>query len=173
MIHAPPFKFGSNKIQIERKRNMKTIKIRKITGYKRWTTVEVIEGSEEHKQIIQSNKTMNYQDYHDRKEFKRQREAEENEVSADQLFDEEGFEFVDKDLTPEEYAVEQIKNNKLWEAVQSLPPHQRDIVILKFYRNLSLRDIGKIKGTHHSNISQSLQLALKNLRNMLDEKEFF
>ena len=152
---------------------MKTIKIRKITGYKKWTTVEVIEGSEEHKQIIHSNKIMHYQNYQDQKEFKRQSEAEENEISSDQLFEEEGFEFVDTDLTPEEYVVEQFKNNKLWEAVQSLPPHQRDIVILNFYRNLSLRDIGKIKGTHHSNISQSLQLALKNLRNMLDEKDFF
>ena len=152
---------------------MKTIKISKITGFKKWTVVEVIEGSKEHKQIIHSNKIMHYQNYQDQKEFKRQSEAEENEISADQLFEEEGFEFVDTDLTPEEYVVEQFKNNKLWEAVQSLPPHQRDIVILNFYRNLSLRDIGKIKGTHHSNISQSLQLALKNLRNMLDEKDFF
>ncbi len=152
---------------------MKTIKISKITGYKKWTTVEVIEGSEEHKQIIQSNKIMNYQNYQDRKEFKRQSEAEENEVSADQLFDEEGFEFVDTDLTPEEYAVEQFKNNKLCEAVQRLPPHQREIVILNFYRNLSLRDIAKIKGTSHSNIAKSLQSALEKLRNLLDEKDFF
>lgn len=152
---------------------MKTIKISKITGYKKWTTVEVTEGSEEHKQIIHSNKIMNYQNYQDRKEFKRQSKAEENEVSADQLFEEEGFEFVDTDLTPEKYALEQFKNNKLWEAVQSLPPHQREIVILKFYRNLSLRDIAKIKGTHHSNISKSLKSALKKLRNMLDKKDFF
>ena len=62
---------------------MKTIKISKITGYKKWTTVEVIEGSEEHTQIIHSNKIMNYQNYQNRKEFKRQSEAEENEVSAD------------------------------------------------------------------------------------------
>ncbi len=152
---------------------MKTIKISKITGYKKWTVVEVIEGSEEHKQIIHSNKIMNYQNYQDRKEFKRQSEAEENEVSADQLFEEEGFEFVDTDLTPEEYALEQFKNNKLWEAVQSLPPHQREIVILKFYRNLSLRNIAKRQGTHHSNISKSLQSALKKLRNVLNEKDFF
>ena len=152
---------------------MKTIKISKITGYKKWTTVEVIEGSEENTQIIHSNKIMNYQNYQDQKEFKRQSEAEENEVSADQLFDEEGFEFVDTDLTPEEYALEQFKNNKLWEAVQSLPPHQREIVILKFYRNLSLRNIAKRQGTHHSNISKSLQSALKKLRNVLNEKDFF
>ena len=153
--------------------NMKTIKISKITGFKKWTVVEVIEGSEEHKQIIHSNKIMHYQNYQDQKEFKRQSEVKETEVSADQLFDEEGFEFVDTDLTPEEYVVEQFKNNKLWEAVQSLPPHQREIVILNFYRNLSLREIAKIKGTHLWNISKSLQSALKKLRNMLDEKDFF
>ena len=152
---------------------MKTIKISKITGFKKWTTVEVIEGSEEHKQIIHSNKVMNSQNYQVQKEFKRQIEAEENEVSADQLFDEEGFEFVDTDLTPEEYVLEQFKNNKLWEAVQRLPPNQREIVILKFYRNLSLRNIAKIKGTSHSSIAKSLQSALEKLRNVLDKKDFF
>lgn len=152
---------------------MKIIKIRKITGYKRWITVDVIEGSDEHKQIIRSNQIMNYQNNQDRKEFKRQSEAEENEVSADQLFDEEGFEFVDTGLTPEKYALEQFKNNKLWKAVQSLPQNQREIVILKFYRNLSLHNIAKIKGTSHSNIAKSLQSALEKLRNMLDEKDFF
>lgn len=152
---------------------MKTIKIRKITGYKRWITVEVIGGSEEHKQIIHSNKIMNYQNNQERKELKKQSEAEENEVSAAQLFDEEGFEFVDTDFTPEEFALEQFKNNKLWEAVQSLPSNQREIVILKFYRNLSIRNIAKIKGTSHSSIAKSLQSALEKLRNVLDKKDFF
>lgn len=152
---------------------MKTIKIRKITGYKRWSIVEVIEGSEEHKQIIHTNKIMNYQNNEERREFEKQRDVKKNEVSADQLFDEEGFELIDDAPIPEEYVLEQFKNNLLWETVQSLPQNQREIVILKFYHNLSIREIARLKGINHSSIAKSLQSALDKLRKVLNEEDFF
>lgn len=172
-IRSPPFKFETKKESNLKGKSMKTIKIRKITGYKKWIIVEVVEGSEEHKQIIRTNKIMNYQNNQERREFEKQRDVKENEVSADQLFDEEGFEFIDEALTPEEYVLEQFKNNLLWEAVQSLPQNQREIVILKFYHNLSIREIARLKGINHSSIAKSLQSALDKLRKVLNEEDFF
>lgn len=74
---------------------MKTIKVNKIVGYKRWVAVEVVEGSEEHKELIRWNRAMNYVNKQDKKEMEVQNAIAENEISAEQMNEETGFEFVD------------------------------------------------------------------------------
>jgi RNA polymerase sigma-70 factor (ECF subfamily) len=54
--------------------------------------------------------------------------------------------------------------------VQSLPPRQREAVILKFQENLSYKEIGEVMNTTVSNVGVLLHTALGTLRERLDHQ---
>ena len=108
---------------------MNKITVNKVIGYKKWIPVEVIEGSDEHQEILRWNRAKNFQYKQDRKEMKRQNEIAENEISYEQKQEETGFDFVDEDEpSPEEWYIQEEIKKALWEAVMELPEHQREIV---------------------------------------------
>ena len=153
---------------------MKTIKVNKIIGYKRWVAVEVVDGSEEHKELIRWNRAMNYVNKQDKKEIEAQNAIAENEISAEQMNDETGFEFVDIDEpSPEEWYVQNEIKNILAEAISALPENQREIILLHFYQGISLREIAKEKGKRLFTIQKSYQSALDKLRENSILKNFF
>ncbi|HTN79725.1 MAG TPA: sigma factor-like helix-turn-helix DNA-binding protein [Acidimicrobiales bacterium] len=51
-----------------------------------------------------------------------------------------------------------------WTFVQALPPVQRAVVVLRFYEDLSLTDIGSILGRPASTVRSDLRRALTTLR---------
>ncbi len=56
---------------------------------------------------------------------------------------------------------------KLSEAVQSLPPGQRAVVVLRHYEGLSLKDIAEARGRALGTIKSTLFQAFRNLRKAL------
>lgn len=60
---------------------MNKITVNKIIGYKKWIAVEVIEGSDEHQEILRWNKAMHIIQWQDKKEMDKQSEIAENEIS--------------------------------------------------------------------------------------------
>lgn len=152
---------------------MNKITVNKVIGYKKWIPVEVIEGSDEHQEILRWNRAKNFQYKQDRKEMKRQNEIAENEISYEQKQEETGFDFVDEDEpSPEEWYIQNEENKVIWEAVQSLPDNQREIVVLFFYRGLSLREISRALGKRLYTVQKSYQSALDKLKIILEEKIF-
>lgn len=153
---------------------MNKITVNKIIGYKKWIPVEVIEDSDEHQELLRWNRAMNYVNKQDRKEMDKQNEIAENEISYEQKQEETGFELVDEDEpSPEEWYIQNEIKKVLWEAVMDLPEHQRDIVILHFYKGCSAREIAKIKGINHSSVCKSIKSAVDKLREALREKNIF
>ena len=153
---------------------MNKITVNKVIGYKKWIPVEVIEGSDEHQEILRWNRAKNFQYKQDRKEMKRQNEIAENEISYEQKQEEAGFDFVDEDEpSPEEWYIQEEIKKALWEAVMELPEHQREIVILHFYKDRSAREIAKIKGINHSSVCKSIKSAVDKLREALRGKNIF
>lgn len=105
---------------------MNKITVNKIIGYKKWIAVEVIEGSDEHQEILRWNKAMHIIQWQDKKEMDKQSEIAENEISYEQKQEETGFELVDEDEpSPEEWYIQNEENRVIWEAVQKLPENQQ------------------------------------------------
>lgn len=144
---------------------MNKITVNKVVGYKKWMPVEVIEGSDEHLEILRWNRAKNFQLKQDRKEMRRQNEIAENEVSYEQRQEETGFEIIDEDEpSPEEWYIRNELKRILDDAISELPENQREIVILHFYHGISLREIAKSKGKRLFTVQKSCQSALDKLR---------
>ena len=152
---------------------MNKITVNKIIGYKKWIPVEVIEGSDEHQEILRWNKAMHIIQWQDKKEMDKQSEIADNEISYEQKQEETGFELVDEDEpSPEEWYIQNEENKVIWEAVQTLPENQRIIVVLFFYRGYSFREIARMLGKRLYTIQKSYQSALDKLKPILEEKIF-
>lgn len=153
---------------------MNKITVNKIIGYKKWIPVEVIEGSDEHQELLRWNRAMNYVNKQDRKEMDKQNEIAENEISYEQKQEETGFELVDEDEpSPEEWYIRNELKRILDDAISELPENQREIVILHFYHGISLREIAKSKGKRLFTVQKSCQSALDKLREKPILKNFF
>ncbi len=152
---------------------MKFIIVNKIIGYKKWIPIEVVEGSDEHEELIRWNKGMHIIQWQDKKEMDKLSEIAENEVSYDQKRDETGFELIDEnEPSPEEWYIQNEENRVIWEAVQELPQNQRIIIILYFYHGYKFREISRMLGKRLYSIQKSYQSALDKLKIILEEKIF-
>jgi RNA polymerase sigma factor (sigma-70 family) len=56
----------------------------------------------------------------------------------------------------------------LWPHVQSLPPRQRAVVVLRYYEDLSEEQIAEVLGCSRGNVKSTAHHALKSLRAALD-----
>ncbi|MGH3383540.1 MAG: RNA polymerase sigma factor [Nocardioidaceae bacterium] len=56
----------------------------------------------------------------------------------------------------------------LWPHVQSLPPRQRAVIVLRFYEDLSEQEIAEALGCSRGNVKSTAHHALKALRAVLD-----
>ena len=153
---------------------MKTIKVNKIVGYKRWIAVEVVEGSEEHKELIRWNRAMNYVNKQDKKEMEVQNAIAENEISAEQMNEETGFEFVDVDEpSPEEWCIKMLRHEELMKAITQLTPRQQEIVHLVFWEGKSLIELSKIYDCSKPAITQAVNRITDSLRKILEKTNLF
>lgn len=55
------------------------------------------------------------------------------------------------------------------EALQSLPPEQREVVILKIYEQLTFEEIGRLAKTSAHTVASRYRYAMKKLRELLGE----
>ena len=153
---------------------MKTIRVNKIIGYKRWIAVEVIEGSEEHKELIRWNRAMNYVNKQDKKEMEAQNAIAENEISAEQMNEETGFEFVDVDEpSPEEWCIKKLRSEELMKAILQLTPRQQEIVHLVFWEGKSQIELSKIYDCSKPAITQAVNRIMESLRKILEKTNLF
>ena len=153
---------------------MKTIKVNKIVGYKRWIAVEVVEGSEEHKELIRWNRAMNYVNKQDKKEMEVQNAIAENEISAEQMNEETGFEFVDVDEpSPEEWCIKMLRHEELMKAITQLTPRQQEIVHLVFWEGKGLIELSKIYDCSKPAITQAVNRITDSLRKILEKTNLF
>ena len=56
---------------------------------------------------------------------------------------------------------------KLREIVETLPPREREPIIMHYYENTTQRDIARAKGVHHSEINRAIHSGINLLREML------
>jgi RNA polymerase sigma-70 factor (sigma-E family) len=56
---------------------------------------------------------------------------------------------------------------ELWEGVQTLPPRQRAVVVLRYYEDLSEREIAEVLGISNGTVKSLANAAVAKLRNRL------
>lgn len=68
---------------------------------------------------------------------------------------------------PEAEILRQEMRQKVWEAVQKLPPLLKQVVLLREYEGLSLQEIAKITGTNVGTVKSRLYQARQHLKKLL------
>jgi RNA polymerase sigma-70 factor (ECF subfamily) len=68
---------------------------------------------------------------------------------------------------PEAEVLRQEMRQKVWEAVQQLPPLLKQVVLLREYEGLSLQEIAKITGTNVGTVKSRLYQARQHLKKLL------
>lgn len=153
---------------------METIKIKKIIGKKRWVEIEVEKDSAEHKEIVQWNKAMHFQQWQDKKELERQNEIAENEISAEQMNEETGFELVDVDEpSPEEWYILQVEAEELRKAIKELTLRQQEMLELVYWKNRSQDEVAEYFGITKSAVSHAMERIYETLRKILRKNKLF
>lgn len=69
------------------------------------------------------------------------------------------------DADPEE---KELNLDRLAEAINHLPPRQKETIYLKFYKNLSNTEVAEIMGVHPQSVSNHIQKAIHKLKVSLD-----
>ena len=153
---------------------MEIIKIKRIIGKKRWVEIEVEKGSAEHKEIVQWNKAMHYQQWQDKKELERQNEIAENEISAEQMNEETGFELVDVDEpSPEDWYISKIEAEELRKAIQQLTPRQQQMLYLVYWQGKTQRDLCEIFDIKEQAVCDAMRRIYASLKKILEKNQFF
>lgn len=60
------------------------------------------------------------------------------------------------------------RESALWKAIQSLPPEERELVLLHFSEGISANEIGRRFGVHQTTISRRIQRALSQMHGLLE-----
>lgn len=68
---------------------------------------------------------------------------------------------------PEAEVLRQEMRQKVWEAVQQLPPLLKQVILLREYEGLSLQEIAKITGTNVGTVKSRLYQARQHLKKLL------
>lgn len=62
-----------------------------------------------------------------------------------------------------------LERDEVWRAVQALPPRQRAVVVLRYYDDLSEREIADALGCRPGTVKSQASAALSTLRARLDD----
>lgn len=71
------------------------------------------------------------------------------------------------DISPEEQAEKDSDREAVRKAVLNLPVHQRDAVILRFYHDMSIKEIALVTGAPSATVKTRLHRGTKELQNLL------
>ena len=66
---------------------------------------------------------------------------------------------------------EWLDRDATWQAVRALPPRQRAVVVLRYYENLTEREIADVLGCHRGTVKSQASAALATLRATLGDAE--
>jgi len=69
--------------------------------------------------------------------------------------------------TFEQVLFERIDTERLWKAIEQLPPIQKSRLVKRYFKGMSARKIAQEEGVNHSKIDSSISAALKNLKKFL------
>lgn len=76
----------------------------------------------------------------------------------------EEFDIIDDRSGPYEKAVQAETKDKIRQAISCLPDYQKDVIILRFYHDLKIREIAQITGVSVPTVKSRLQQGLKKLQ---------
>ncbi len=71
-------------------------------------------------------------------------------------------------VNPEESFFSEDEKNRLREAIRQLPPKEREVIILRFYRNLKIEEIATTVNLSRSTVKRQIQSGTANLRKLMD-----
>lgn len=87
--------------------------------------------------------------------------------SLEAMTEQVGFDIADETPSPEESLINSEGKAELRAQVRSalscLTEKQREVIVLHFWEELSLREIAKKKGVHHSSVEETFAVAMKKL----------
>lgn len=119
-----------------------------------------ITNEEEEKAVIEANRDFERTD-------KRDKRYRQRNFSLEAMEEEVGFEKADDMPSPEENLLEAEHKSELRSqvdlALACLTEKQREVIILYFWEELSLREIARKKGIHHSSVEETFASAMKKL----------
>lgn len=83
--------------------------------------------------------------------------------------DMEAIEIIDNTDTPFEKIVHDETEVEIRRAVSNLPDYQEEVIILRFYYDLKIREIAKITSSSIPTVKSRLQQGLKKLKRYMDD----
>ena len=81
--------------------------------------------------------------------------------------DVEEIDIIDDADGPHEKAVQSEMKDEIRQAISSLPDYQKDVIVLRFYHDLKIREIAQITGASIPTVKSRLQQGLKKLHGYL------
>ncbi|MGL5227905.1 MAG: RNA polymerase sigma factor [Bacteroidales bacterium] len=75
------------------------------------------------------------------------------------------------DMSKEEIMIEGQTKQLLKQLIYNLPQSQREVVLLRFYKNLSFKEIAEITGVSINTSLGRMRYALMNIRKIVEEKQ--
>lgn len=86
-----------------------------------------------------------------------------------QYMDMEATDFTDEKSTPDERMLREETRAEVQQAIDSLPDYQKEVIILRFYHELKIREIAVITESSVPTVKSRLQQGLKKLQRYLHD----
>lgn len=86
-----------------------------------------------------------------------------------EYMDMESAEFADEAGTPVETVIQEETRAEMRDAIDHLPDYQKEVIILRFYHDLKIREIAAVTNTAVPTVKSRLQQGLKKLKRYLSE----
>jgi len=89
------------------------------------------------------------------------------------------FRFIDRRVTPEDippvpvHLFENSDSEALAQAIVKLPAKQKEVILLYYYHDMTMREIADTLGINISSVSERLKHARTNLRNLLEKEDAY
>lgn len=88
------------------------------------------------------------------------------------LLSEEHLSVLSDDQTPESRFLDKERYRVLWQGIKSLPPIDREIVILHYFSELPLQEVAKLVGKSYPAVRQRLSRLRQTLKQRMEEQGY-